>query len=513
MTDLATREDVNVEPIKLLLQQDPNGQADSVVYMEWCISQAVRDLLLEENVTKPFVIMVVEHNGNVTDKYTFPLASGAGYVRLRHPGVNNVHATIIWSEYVNVKKVVTDLKQSLLESEEYHLTNKLESLQIRLRQVELVLDYEYSKDPQTHLDTELHSDDPVSVMRQEILAEIAALEAQLETLDGDNNEATLENSQPDDEQEMPDTTVIAECRSQKQQLLTEIEEVRAELSVCAGKASYKISNFIVYGVDTICRISEEYCLSVAVPNDMYAKEPSRPIKYLASYFKIWQNPPVDQCDMRRRALATLAVLLPVLLAKLIASIVLEVIDLIITGVLLLLGFRDICFDPIKHPLQEMPAAIWYDLERSVWTSKPIKQDDQVFPRYTNRSVFFMFANPPVLLVVFGLGISLSQWRDSMTYLIVIVAVYIVALALLGIANIAGRANFVSLIHALQQRKINSAKAEVAKHKAALTRDLDDISCGLRASRTPSYATLPPHKRTVELRYNHIKTKVCKPFAG
>jgi hypothetical protein len=523
--------DEQTEPIKLLIKQNPNGQVDSVVYMEWCISENTKNYLIDEQVEKPYMLLLVEHMGRETDRYLAPLTAGAQYVRFRHPGINTVHATIIWSSKINLKKAVFDYDHGNytfgLLSSHYPLTDLLKeestNLFNQIEQAESIIKAEQLKNPMlfglSNTDIEIVSDDITdeddakAVLRRDLEAQLEELERRLEALDNDDEElADPQEQSESNEPEVPDMALVEEKTALKLQLEAEIERVDAELrEACDNeRAVYRINPFLYYDHYSVGRTNGDCQLEVSVPKEMFAKEPPKIVKALAGYFNFWPSRAKDQCDMRRRALITLAIIVPVLIAKLIASLVMEVINLTITGVLLFFGFYDICYDAILHPLHDWPNSIWRDIDRSRWTAK--RQEGSYF-QYDDRPAVFWVANPPALLACLIVGVILMHWLDSLVYLIAVLVVFALVIAITGVVGIIGKDRFEAMLATRRKHRIAKHDAELAKYRLALAKELEDMSCILRPSRTPSYSTLPRQKRTVTLRFNHLKTKVCKPFAG
>lgn len=516
-----------VAPIKLLVKQDPSGQVDSVVYMEWCISEAIKDYLLEQDVAKPFMLLVVSHQAEETDRYVVDLKAGAQYVRFRHPGVNTVHATIVWDDDSNPKRTLFrtrrdgSYKTSLLDQtypEQEDLKERRDDIQRQIDLANRTIQHEESFGLQPH-EEELDPNDPHAETKHTLQQQIDALEHELWLLD--NPEVAAADPLVPRE---PNLELIAAQTALREELTAKMQDVQKKLHMAyaTGKPIASITSNIRYTQGRyedhykVNRIGASDDLEVHVPQDMFAKEPHKLWKWLAGYYEFWQGAPKDQCHMRKRALFTLSTIWLVLLIKGLfyatIGVLYELFQLLCVGVLLLFGMRNIDYSQLRHPFEDVPKKLWRNIMPSVWLHKKTG-DGHYKSDYKSRSAVFGVVNPPVFLLFVFLGIIGSKLQTSINF-IVIALVLFVAVALCTVfVTYVGKEQLANLQDKYDDRRTAAKKAAHAKHQAMLAKELEDMSCELRPTRTPSYETLPQSKRSVNLRFNHAKSQVCKPFSG
>ena len=90
-------EDRTEEALSLFVDQDEEGQVDSVVPIRWCISRATAEMIQRVEIENPQLVIVVENAGKEMDRYIVPLEALMCFIRFRRPGHNIVHATIMWT--------------------------------------------------------------------------------------------------------------------------------------------------------------------------------------------------------------------------------------------------------------------------------------------------------------------------------------------------------------------------------------------------------------------------------
>ena len=159
-----------------------------------------------------------------------------------------------------------------------------------------------------------------------------------------------------------------------------------------------------------------------------------------------------------------------------------------------------------------------------------------------RSVFFLLLHPMSLLlsglVVFFFitwrkSIISLPWGNILAFVLPVLAVYIIFLIAsviirrISSASLAGVAQEVRDEQARKATEVSARKRrakEVAKYarleatrnawKDLYTGELPDIVCcnGDGSPLPVRFDALPPRRRTIFLRFQHVKARVCRPFA-
>jgi hypothetical protein len=88
---------VNKEPLQLFVDQDPDGQVDSVVPVRWCISAEVAQQIKVLEINDPQLLIVISNDEKEVDRRLVSLWNQMEYIQFRRPGANKIHAAILWS--------------------------------------------------------------------------------------------------------------------------------------------------------------------------------------------------------------------------------------------------------------------------------------------------------------------------------------------------------------------------------------------------------------------------------
>lgn len=265
------------------------------------------------------------------------------------------------------------------------------------------------------------------------------------------------------------------------------------------------------GYHSVSLIGDESQLSVVVPEAMFAKES----KLLGFFGRLYFDRDArDQCHLRRRAMATvvtLPVVAPVLLAFLIGF---ELVRIVIVAGLLLLGMRGINFSALNPLSIDTPDRIWErGLEPPVWFFRKTGQvDHRDNAVYEFRSIFFWLVNPITIVGFTALTIFLGDVASVVRALLYAIGVLVAAgIVLVLIERFAAQP--VSRLAKRTAKKHHEIMADADRlSREKLYRDLEQLACDNRP-RTASLDALPKERRSVTLRYQAFKAKVCKPFAA
>lgn len=269
------------------------------------------------------------------------------------------------------------------------------------------------------------------------------------------------------------------------------------------------------GFDYIRRLHQEAKLGVVVPEEMFAKKPMRLTRWLGNlYIKLWERPPRDPCSLRRRAIFT-AVTLPLVAVSLLLSAIYMYALLVLNAIALAVsGKRDVRYRRMFSG-GIGPKEAWDYAEPSVWWYKKKVVRARVYAdggekdlvRYQLRHPAFFAINPPAILGAALVGLAFSILFNTMLYLVLAVS----AVFLLGLLIVVATLLAKGPVSRLRKKMEEKGDQLLEQQKEALTLELEQLTCNGQVPK-PSLAALPRGRRTVALRYDHLKAKVCKPFA-
>ena len=456
-----TAQTAPVEAISLYTVQDENGQVDSAVPVRWCISRETAEKLQREKIENPHLLLVISNNGVEISRYVVPLFNEMHYVQFLRPGDNLIHATIVW--YGSAKELRKTLTERFKDSDRYRVT-LIEERQPRT----LALGHRIKRYREQYYAT--NDEDQETRLR----ALIDQLQAELDE---------LERTEP--------------------------------------KTASLMSDF---GSDAK-RLDYEAKLGVVVPQEMFAKQPPAWMKWLSELYPFWERAPRDQCILRRRALVTgvtlpLAVMLGVVVLALwaVLTLTIEVFNLIAVGVLLLFGLRNIKFEPLLHPYDPFdypPRNIWSRIRPSVWWNKKVEYDDGDYVDYVDRHPAFFAVNPPVIVAFALIGLALKLAFGLYASMALVVAEFALVPLALGLIVLISAFLARGPLSRYNERRAKEREAELKatrkRYREQLDRERELLACS-SASREVSVSALPKGHRTVRLRFQDLKSQVCRPFA-
>lgn len=449
-----TTEQIPEEAIRLFTVQDEDGQVDATVPVRWCISRETAEMIQKRGISEPKLVIVVEHDGRETDRYVVPLESEMRYIQFRRPGGNVIHATIVWGSEA----------ESMLNSRFDSGGYRVPLLAVSRPGVE-----------------KLEKQD------DELGEQLWRLE--------DSSDAKADE--------------ISALNAQREGVRTEIRNLRdTEPEQCHMRHNF----------DDIHSIDSTAELGVTVPEELFAGKPPRWMNWLGHLYDGWwsRKAPRDQCDLRRRALITLATLLPVTLFQLIALVCIEAVDLAFAGLLLFVGARNINFASLRHPFQYSPKDMQRDLKPSVWWHKKVvtKNDDGrvIKVEYKERNAVTIVINPPVVVFFTAVGFGCYLLWGSLTFLYLGVAAAFIIAVIGCIVAVLFEGPVASFVEKHTEKRARDREEQERLDRESLRKELEQLACS-SASREVSLSALPKERRTVYLRYQNLKSKVCRPFAS
>ena len=253
-------------------------------------------------------------------------------------------------------------------------------------------------------------------------------------------------------------------------------------------------------------------LSVDVPKEIFAAEPAAWEKTWVNHF--FRNKVVDQCEFRRRRL--FAYLVQPLL---IGGKMLGIFIVLLAG--LLTGARSWSIKYLLHPLTYSPFDAGEVWNKGTLFIRHLKEDEDgtVFrsgkpptPWYFFRSfwpLFFMPAIviPAILLVCFG---KLQQLALLGTTLGAIFLTFLGVLAIIcyGERMFSWAPRIPKFFRWLIDKIIGPPNNDLWYLKPE---ELDLIVCSEKRSHL-TYKQIPARRKTVRLRFQNLKSKVCRPFS-
>lgn len=234
-------------------------------------------------------------------------------------------------------------------------------------------------------------------------------------------------------------------------------------------------------------VSSSAPLRVEVPSECFATTP-----FDAGWVNLlFTGRPENQCDFRRRRIFAYTVQ-PIL------ALVVYLFRLLGVLVYLLMGIRGIDFRPLTQPLTFDTGDIWKRADGSF-----------VVPRVESPLRFACLAFSPII-VLGALGIGLLNYGGVSTALLftagtvvaVIGVIIVILLAMSGHAALLERWNDKNNVQQML------AEGEVPWY----LREADEISCAPGRGPRTGAGDVPRHLRTMRLRFEDLKAKVCRPFA-
>jgi hypothetical protein len=120
-------------------------------------------------------------------------------------------------------------------------------------------------------------------------------------------------------------------------------------------------------------------------------------------------------------------------------------------------------------------------------------------------------NPPVVLVLGLIGLALYILVSGslfQTIITIMIAVFVVVVLVVGLLASSAIANAKA---SRAEKKEQEKKEREERQKLALRKDLEQLACS-SASHKVSVSALPKERRSVALRFQALKSQVCKPFA-
>lgn len=80
----------------------------ATIALRWCISPQTADMLVANNAKKTYVLVAVvdEIRKEEVDRFVYPLTQEMAYISFRRPGLNSMHATIVYGDKTVKKNIL-----------------------------------------------------------------------------------------------------------------------------------------------------------------------------------------------------------------------------------------------------------------------------------------------------------------------------------------------------------------------------------------------------------------------
>ena len=250
---------------------------------------------------------------------------------------------------------------------------------------------------------------------------------------------------------------------------------------------------------------------VDMPADVFAPEPSKAEKEWVNFF--FRHPAWDQCDFRRRRMLAYSVQ-PLLFAFVIFARALA------ATMLTLLLFKKVNWQPVFHPLMydtdDVKSETGFNDVRIFGDINDSKNKRKGFAYW----VTAWFALNPAILLLFG---SCAVF-GSIVWAWVYVGIFGGAVSIISLIKLK------AIIKEWFERRARAAKEKAARARGEKLKLKEE-----KKPKKPVKVKLPPHyiddftvctgtgfvpmeqlpkeKKTVRLRFQNLKNKVCKPYQG
>jgi hypothetical protein len=238
-------------------------------------------------------------------------------------------------------------------------------------------------------------------------------------------------------------------------------------------------------------------ITVAVPKAVFAKEPRQWEKTWVNH--LFRDKVIDQCEFRRRRLFAYSVQPLVVLGNMLLRAV-----IILFAVLTLC--KNVSLKYLVHPLMYSLKDTFEIFERGSVAVNHLPEDDETVDKFPPPAYFVKSFWKTPIMPLFWLPVLWLLWRHKYTALgIAGGAVVLVFVLLMFIGFLTNHFKVVKNFFAKIGSWFESDKLWYMDQG-----EVDIITCNEKGPLT--YNSLPGHRKTIRLRFQNLKSKVCKPFS-
>jgi len=446
-------------------------QSEAVLHVGWCMPPDEIARFQNDRI-QPDVLLVIAQDGHETSRQVVPLNRGGTYIRFSKPGINRLYATVVWPKSEIPAEML--LKQDGKRTYRYN-----------------VLEY--------------------------VMPRSDALRAEREVLEAELYKH-LEQAEPDE----IETARLRALIDEKSEAV--LESIMAEAGIYVLRRFRH--DFGIEGMEPIGQLDYEFTHDFDVPREMFGD--NWPItKWLGGFYHFWKHPPLEQCDVRRRACLT-APTLPFFGLFLLLKWLLMVLTL--TFGLVICGWTKPNFSTLAHPRRHF--ADLFDVgSTSFWVTTRDggeRFDPLVVVNPATELASF------VLLGLFSFIVMLikhhhnnpgqhwvqlwSSWHMYVASALLPVAVLVIALVFAGLVTgvdwLMDRASSGSLGERFAQWRENRRQASEQKYEEQLQAAiaaLGEVSCGTGATQPRPKAAARRQQTPTLMSYEKLKARVCRPL--
>ena len=244
---------------------------------------------------------------------------------------------------------------------------------------------------------------------------------------------------------------------------------------------------------------------VSVPREVFAKEPPAWEKKWVNLF--WGGKSADQCHYRKKRVFAYSFQL-IFFPPILASI--ELASLVIISTLLLFGIKGIGFRKILYPFSEPFSSIWDETNGSIFGKFRLLPSIFLGSCVTSWVFCRMFGFQFVGLQSIWEAIIIGGIATGAA----VAASGLVVLSYCGVARAIDKIRNALISEERRERKILLAKSleeeRIKKIQERLQAEYALLACD--GSLSADIKNLPQSKKTIHLRYQDLKSRICKSFA-
>ena len=243
-------------------------------------------------------------------------------------------------------------------------------------------------------------------------------------------------------------------------------------------------------------------VEIILPNEVFAKEYP---EWLKRWVNRWfRGKPQDQCHFRRRMIVAFTIQPLMLLIKAVSKFVISLMAAVVC--VAILGCKKVDLSPLAHPLDGVLDDILDDAEPIFMRKWKDKQGNEhlkwnllpLTPIYPLFIFFLHYIKNPAINYFYGGRHAFGDVGSSLFITIIVVCGSVMLMSVLDVLVL-------FLISLTEKANFVSRKEAIKKYEDEYWELLCDGDLSTEIKR------LPPKRRTIHLRFQDLKAKVCKPL--